>query len=311
MFKFFNKGFKKIAKKFNKLSSWTKCLVIVIIILLTTLVTKNPQIENFSSIKKFVSKTNNQIYDKFYAEVYDEMIFDNTKTQYEVTEIMSQTNAQDSDLLLDIGSGTGKHVDVFNKKGLKAEGADKSLAMVEYARKQFPKYKFHHSDATSSMDFNHNKFTHISCLYFTIYYIKNKSKFFSNCYDWLKPGGFLIIHLVNRNKFDPILNAADPLQMVSAQKYAKRRITSSYVRFFDMDYKADFKLDTKNDIAVFVEKFVKDNGETRYNEHKLHMPSQKYILSIAKSKGFNLFKKIDLVNIQYEYQYLYILQKPE
>ena len=66
-----------------------KTLIIVIIVLLTTLVTKKPHIENFSSIKKFVSKTNNKIYDKFYAEVYDEMIFDNTKTQYEVTEIMS------------------------------------------------------------------------------------------------------------------------------------------------------------------------------------------------------------------------------
>ena len=73
----------------------------------------------------------------------------------------------------------------------------------------------------------------------------------------------------------------------------------------------NFKFDSENDIAVFVEKFVKDNGQTRYNEHKLHMPSQKYILSIAKSKGFRLFKKIDLVSIQYEYQYLYILQKPE
>ena len=52
MFKFLNKGISKLAKKFNKLSSWTKALIIVIIVLLTTLVTKKPQIENFSSIKK-------------------------------------------------------------------------------------------------------------------------------------------------------------------------------------------------------------------------------------------------------------------
>ena len=37
-----------------------------------------------------------------------------------------------------------------------------------------------------------------------------------NCYDWLKPGGKMILHLVNRDKFDPILNAGDPLIVVSA-----------------------------------------------------------------------------------------------
>ena len=65
------------------------------------------------------------------------------------------------------------------------------------------------------------------------------------------------------------------------------------------------KIEVKDRKEMF-EKFVKDSGETRYNEHKLHMPRQKDILSIAKSKGFKLYKIIDLVNVQYEYQYLYI-----
>ena len=43
----------------------------------------------------------------------------------------------------------------------------------------------------------------------------------------------------------------------------------------------------------------------------MHMPTQKHILSIAKENGFILLGKIDMVPVQYEYQYLYILQKPE
>ena len=101
-----------------------------------------------------------------------------------------------------------------------------------------------------------DSFTHVLCLYFTIYYIKNKKQFLTNCYDWLKPGGYLVLHLVNRNKFDPILNSADPLQAVSAQKYAKKRITNSLIKFKDFQYRGDFKLD--KDIATFEEIFKDD-----------------------------------------------------
>ena len=41
------------------------------------------------------------------------------------------------------------------------------------------------------------------------------------------------------------------------------------------------------------------------------MPTQKHILSLAKSVGFILKGKVDMVSAQYEYQYLYILYKPE
>ena len=59
------------------------------------------------------------------------------------------------------------------------------------------------------MNFDAQSFTHITCLYFTIYYIKDKTRLFKNCYDWLKPGGYMVLHLVNRNMFDPILNLSE------------------------------------------------------------------------------------------------------
>ena len=43
--------------------------------------------------------------------------------------------------------------------------------------------------------------------------------------DWLMPGGYLIVHLVDRESFDPILPPGNPLYVVSPQKYAKERIT--------------------------------------------------------------------------------------
>jgi SAM-dependent methyltransferase len=154
-------------------------------------------------------------------------------------------------------------------------------------------------------------FSHITCFYFTIYYVQNKLEFFQNCYKWLKPGGYLVLHLVNRNKFDPIINASNPVNFISPQKYAKKRITNSIVKFNNFTYKANFSIDKNRNVANFKEmlKYNK-NGNVRENNHILFMDTQKRILTLAKNAGFVLKGKIDLVRAQYEYQYLYILQKP-
>ena len=41
------------------------------------------------------------------------------------------------------------------------------------------------------------------------------------------------------------------------------------------------------------------------------MEDQKTILGMAKKVGFLLQGRIDMVNCAYEYQYIYILQKPD
>ena len=98
--------------------------------------------------------------------------------------------------------------------------------------------------------------------------------------------------------------------MVSPQKHAKKRITSSVVKFKDFQYKANFKLESEKNIAKFEEKFIDDGtGHVRKHIHTLYMPKQNHILSLAKNIGFKLKGSIDMVMAQYEYQYLYILEK--
>ena len=135
--------------------------------------------------------------------------------------------------------------------------------------------------------------------------------FFTNCMKWLKPGGYLIVHLVDRDLFDPILPPGNPLLYVSPQKYAKERITKTYVKFNDFSYNADFQLDQQNNIAKFVEKFKNDSdGKIRKNEHIMYMPSLNEITDEAQAAGFIINAMIDLVQCQYEYQYLYVFMKP-
>ena len=63
---------------------------------------------------------------------------------------------------------------------------------------------------------------------------------------------------------------------------------------------------------TFEETFKDDATQhVRQNKHKLYMDTQKHILSIAKNIGFILQGKIDMVTAQYQYQYMYLLYKPE
>jgi ubiquinone/menaquinone biosynthesis C-methylase UbiE len=183
--------------------------------------------------------------------------------------------------------------------------------MIKKAKEYYPQYNFIHGDIINANLFRPNSYTHITCLYFTIYYFKNKTIFFQNCFRWLMPGGFLIIHLVNRDMFDPILPPAQGLLLVSPQKYAKKRITNSKIVFEGFNYNANFDLNKSNNKAIFTEKFNYNNNKSRKNEHTFYMESQKQILTNAQSCGFLLQGQSDLIHCGYEYQYLYYLTKPE
>lgn len=306
--------YKKIMKFYAKSSVWTKLLLWVFVVLIMAGLIRKciPVREGFIQKEKFILKEGPDIFDDFYVSLYDDLVFSKVKNNFELAEIIDSTSPTKQSILLDIGSGTGHHVDLFEKRGITSIGLDSSPAMVERAQKLYPNSEFIVGDALEFMLFPPQSFTHISCLYFTIYYIKDKARFFQNSFDWLMPGGYLILHLVNRDKFDPVVDAADPLFLVSSQKFAKKRITNSLVKFNDFQYKADFDLQKYNNVGIFTETFKDDNSKNvRQNIHTLYMKPQREILALAKEVGFILLGKIDMVSAQYEYQYIYILQKPQ
>ena len=307
-------NFKKICKFYAKSTIWTKLLLwIFILFIIAGLINKyKPVKEGFiQQTEKFILKEDGEIYDDFYVSLYDDLIFSEVKNKYEIGEIISITKPTTESVILDVGSGTGHHVNMLANKGLEVIGLDISPAMIKKAQSKYPKAQFKHGDVLNFMLFPEQSLTHITCLYFTIYYIQDKHRFFQNCFDWLMRGGYLIIHLVNRDKFDPILPAADPLQLVSPQKFSKKRITNSLVKFNAFQYKANFELKKNEDKAIFTETFKDDKTQNvRQNIHHFYMETQKKILSEAKEVGFILLGKIDMIRVQYEYQYIYILQKP-
>jgi SAM-dependent methyltransferase len=314
---------KSLTNCYNKLSNFGKILVFIALLLVVVIffrqfdVIKEGMMTNSSGVNintdtdKFLFKQGNAVYDNFYAEIYDYLVFNQIKNDFEIGIIINSTSPSEKSVIADIGCGTGHQVADLSEKNLQVIGIDISPSMIQKARENNP-YIVHNFKVGDGLDnylFKDDSLTHILCLYFTIYYIKDKMRFFYNCINWLMPGGYLIIHLVDKYKFDPILPPGNPLYIVSPQKYAKERITKTKITFNDFIYDSNFKLDD-NDTAIFDEKFKFNDGRIRKQEQVLYMQDLPTIVNMAQEAGFLVHAKIDMVKCAYEYQYLYVFVKP-
>jgi len=308
------KIFKSFTNFYKKMSNFGKLLFFVASILILIVFFKSiiPIKEGMALQQqdKFLFKEGENIYDDFYVDIYDHLVYNTIKNDYEIGRLLNETSLVSTSIIADIGCGTGHHVANLSAKNLNVIGIDISPSMIKKAKEKYPSYNFRLGNAVDNGLFNMNSLTHILCLYFTIYYFKDKRHFFDNCMDWLMPGGYLIVHLVDRETFDPILPPGNPLYIVSPQKYAKERITKTKITFNDFVYSSNFNLDKNNDMATFDEKFVFNDGKIRKQQQKLYMEDTSTIINNAQECGFILQGKIDLLHCAYDNQYIYIFVKP-
>ena len=263
-----NNSIKSISNIYKNMSNFGKILIFVALFLILIVIFKSVNTVNKEgSIKEgytqndtFLFKRGVEIYDEFYADIYDYLVFNAVKNDYEVGAIINNTSPNEKSIIADIGCGTGHQVSSLSEKNLEVIGIDISPYMIEKAKQNFPYNNFRTGDALDGFLFRDVSLTHVLCLYFTIYYMKDKMRFFYNCMNWLMPGGYLIVHLVDKDKFDPILPPGNPLYIVSPQKYAKERITKTKITFNDFVYESNFQLDGQ-DVATFDEKFKFNDGK--------------------------------------------------
>jgi ubiquinone/menaquinone biosynthesis C-methylase UbiE len=269
----------------------------------------SPNAKYFKS-KFVIRKSLQDIYDSFYVSLYDKIFFDQYRYQCELNSIVKHTKINKTSNVLDIGSGTGHILRGLHPYTKNVQGIDVSNEMIKKSKRKYPYIMFRHGNAMDNMMYEPNTFTHVLAMYFSLYMFKDKYGILNNVYSWLRPNGYFVVHVVNRRMFDPIVAPANPVAFVSVQKYAKNRITKSTVKFNDFTYKSDFKLDDSNNKATFEETLKHDNtGNIIQNIHTVHAPSLQEILKLAEKVGFKIIQKVDMIECEYEYQYLYILQK--
>ena len=267
------------------------------------------------------------LYDDFYASVYDKLVQGDKRSVLEVALLERDWKKATPTMqpaewrILDVGCGTGITTIGFAKLGVgKVVGIDRSAPMIRRAQTiTLPAATL--TDAQRSViewragDIEHlevaqqAEFTHACVMYFSYYYIADQAAFFRNMAYWVIPGGVLSIHVVNKSKFDPMLEAAAPT-LFSLQKYSQERIMRSRIAFDTFDYEGVFDVDETPGAttAEFREtfRFKGANGAQptiRRQRHIFNMPEMKDIVELGKTAGWQYRGYIDNTTTGFEYSY--------
>jgi len=257
-------------------------------------------------------RLDDRCYDAFYAKVYDPLVQPLARAPLETKvplEWLQEKGRSVSDIrVADIGCGTGVHVELFAKQGVHSVvGFDRSEAMIAEAKRRFPERDFVVGDASVATMASASQFDLVTMFYFTVYLVPERTQMLKNIFLWLAPGGLFVCHIVNKLKFDPVLEAASPFVGFSVQKYADDRITRSDVTFDEFDYTGDFQLHGSR--ATYEELFKFKDGRIRRHEQRVWMPNIDLLVNEITGVGFNYVHHVDLTAIGYEYNYLFFFSK--
>lgn len=273
---------------------------------------KNP---NTQPIQKIKAKNS---YDAFYAPVYSTLVSDQIiqRSKFEVDDLIDKTKIKEYTKvnLLDIGCGGGDHLRWLSDENLDhldLVGIDKSEPMLLETKKRIGTrehpVRLVKKDVLENDLFMRSSFSHIVCYYFTIYFIDTK-KLMKNITKWLKPKGWFVVHMVDLENFDPVLDASSPFLGINPQKYVKNRITESKVYFKKFIYNSRFIL--KKNKAYYLEKFkFKNKPIERIQKQILQKLDMNDFVDKMGTYGLELKQTTNLKGNGYHYQYILYFQK--
>jgi SAM-dependent methyltransferase len=266
---------------------------------------------------------NDELFDDFYVSVYDSLTQLSNRFPQEVALTVNQwkkLSSVDTMDILDCGCGSGIATVLFARMGANSVvGLDKSEPMLRRARtvtlpsakltkEQREAVTFLKGDMNQQYTFSGGQFSHAALLFFTVYYSNDVVGLFRNLFHWIRPGGQLAIEVVNKYKFDPLLESASPFVGTTIQKYSKERVTKSKVEFDKFSYEAEF--DLQDPTAEFREVFRFKDKSVRRQRHTLNMRDIKDFVHISQTTGWNYTGYVDLLTAGFEYAYVLIFTHP-
>jgi len=264
------------------------------------------------------------LFDEFYAQVYDQLAQGSARLQAQTAIALHAFQADGTALkdmrILDAGCGTalvtaamakmdvGKIIAVDMSKAMIARAKTVTLEQSTCTAEQKAVIEFREGNLVNPSLVAPGEATHAICFYFVTYYIRDLETFFRNMFVWVKPGGRFAMEVVNKYKFDPMLDSAAPWMGFSLQKYSKDRIIKSKVAFDKFDYEGHF--DLIDPVAEFRETFRFKDGTVRRQKHIFIMPAIEEIVRTAKIVGWEYESYVDLTSIGFEYAYLLMFKHP-
>jgi ubiquinone/menaquinone biosynthesis C-methylase UbiE len=301
-------------------ASWLSVLVLVgLVFVMYSVSLWTSSREGFEDGTSVMLEEPEKYNDALYASIYKSLWHSQDKLQYEEVSMQDIIFAEwpvATVKVLDLACGVAPHACWFKNLGVEYTGVDTSADMLEQARKDCPASKFQKGDITSASLFAPKTYSHTCLFGFAIYCFPNSKAVFDNAYLWTQPGGFMVVHMVEPDKYDPILDLSTPFAAFSLQKYSFERQTKSEIFFDQFKYTGTFHKKKNEDDATFDEVLTfydaaSSPGKVKYREQKQHwtMPSIERLTEIAKTSGWRFKEKVHLVSCSKEYQYLVYFTK--
>jgi SAM-dependent methyltransferase len=263
-------------------------------------------IENFSQLKPYVLREENEVYDSFYIDKYDDYFQTESYSEDDLLTIIDKTQPLlRTSVILDIGCGTGGLMKALENKKYKVFGVDKSVAMIEKAKEKLTDGEVICDNVLRDpMLYENNTFSHISCTHFTIYEVEDKNTFFRHCFHWLKGGGYFILHVINPEKFNKIVPKSDLFTHVK-----QPIIKTTTIKFDEYDYTNTYE-NLDNHKTTQVEQFTSKNF-SRQHRKTLYMTPKNELLSLVLKCGFVIHSESVYANfIKDDDQSLVVFVKP-
>lgn len=176
---------------------------------------------------------------KFYDALYRALGKDYVQEAARIDQIVSDRCRSGGNTLLDVGCGTGKHIEALRDR-YECEGLDVDRTMLDVARERNPNATFHLGDM---IGFNLGKrFDVITCLFGSIGYAPNVQRLDQTLHTFarhLKPGGVIIVEpwVKPEDWVDGQVNALyvnEPELKVARMSVARRDANISILNFHYM-----------------------------------------------------------------------------
>lgn len=299
---------------------WVKYLILIFIVFVMDCVSRwVSSREGFEAESSVMYEEPDKYNDAVYASIYKALWHSYEKLQFEEVSFQDLALADwpvATVKALDLACGIAPHACWFKNMGVDYTGVDLSGDMLEKARLDCPSSKFQKGDVTSAALFPPKSFSHTFLLGFAVYSFPNSKSAFDNAYLWTQPSGVFVVHMVEPDKYDPLLDLSTPFAAFSLQKYSIERQTKSEIFFDQFKYTGTFNKNKDEDDATFSEVLTyydtaSSPNHIKYREQKQHwtMPSVERLIEIAKTSGWRLKEKVHLVSCSKEYQYLVYFTK--
>jgi SAM-dependent methyltransferase len=188
--------------------------------------------------------------------------------------------------LLDIGCGTGEHLELFRKDGFKCTGIDASEEMIKVAKLRNGVGVSY--DLKNMLDIDYyQKFDVTVCLFGSFNYILSNhdvDTVFYNTYRALKPGGIAFFEVWN----------AYPLHRIEEKGLG--HVSTTYYKETKIERDRGFRLVEKRPrtiVDVFYRYAIHNSGTLKYldDKHRMRAYYQKEIERIIRDGGFKIIDR--------------------